>query len=118
MAQQQTFSPQHDHRVLRTTSGNARMFERDSKPFDLIKPLQRSRSVTTRRYSPYPKSVFSFKSESLSSNQPAHLENESYRDYLTRKRQDRGTDGRPIWPAEIEESFQDGEPIHYAIAYC
>ena len=115
MAQQDVFSPVPEHRApLRATSGNAQMIDRDTKRFNLTKLLQRRKSVTVRRYSPYPKPPYSLKSEPVAQTPASHLQNESYLDYLARKRQDRGQDGKPIWSAEVEESFQDGMICLYA----
>lgn len=47
------------------------------------------------------------------STHPVHdrpwLQTEKYKNYIDRKRQDAGKDGRPVWPHHIEESFQNGK---------
>ena len=48
---------------------------------------------------------------------PAFLKSKKYLNYRTRQRTDTGADGKPIWPDELEDVFQDGvtHTLHIAI---
>lgn len=118
-AQNPCKEPVHPSRVLTSTSGNAQVFAGNSK---VSSDLDSAIKQGSRHPSPLPilgsndrsaplsrLAARKAKRVSLLSNERQYLQSEQYQRYRTRKRQDIGDDGKPVWPDHLEESFQNGK---------
>lgn len=126
--------PVHHSRVLASISGNAQIFESDVKGcFDYGKNVHNGKQKRSDSPRPSPLPVLGSndrsdscdrlaarkaKRSSLLNQERHYLQTEQYKIYKERKRQDIGSDGKPVWPDHIEESFQNGKHYQHCFSFA
>lgn len=118
----------HRAKPLASTSGNAQHFSVEHKShFDFKRPcLGPARAFSEPYFTPQASSYGPDLSTGLTARKARKFSHErarllrerpwlthpKYKQYLNRKRQDAGKDGKAIWPHHIEEAFQHGRHHH------